>query len=154
MRWTLADLRYRLSASRWRLDAEKRIAGELYETRLSGRRWRVAMRNSDWETLNGVIPADAHFRLRSALDHFCAHGGDNLPEQLFHPVPGAQSARLEEFVAFGVHVIGRRATEDPVRTFFVTEVRRSTTKLASAEAPRAVQGDLPFHHSHSRGAER
>lgn len=135
------------------MDANERIAGELYEVRVSGRRWRIAMRNSDWDRLNTVVPADAHFRLRSALDHFCAHGGDNLPEQLFHPVPGAHSARLEEFVAFGVHVIGRRATEDPNRTFFVTEVRGAAAEPAAA-APRAVQGDLPFHHSHSRGTER
>lgn len=136
------------------MDADERIAGELYEVRLSGRRWRIAMRNSDWNKLNTAVPADAHFRLRSALDHFCAHGGDNLPEQLFHPVPGAQSARLEEFVAFGVHVIGRRATEEPIRTFFVTEVRGAAAEPAAAAAPRTVQGDLPFHHSHSRGAER
>lgn len=136
------------------MDADERIAGELYEVRVSGRRWRIAMRNSDWDRLNTAVPADAHFRLRSALDHFCAHGGDNLPEQLFHPVPGAQSARLEEFVAFGVHVIGRRATEDPIRTFFVTEVRGAVAEPAAAPAPRAVQGDLPFHHSHSRGAEQ
>ena len=136
------------------MDADERIAGELYEVRLSGRRWRIAMRNSDWDKLNAAVPADAHFRLRSALDHFCAHGGDNLPDQLFHPVPGAQSARLEEFVAFGVHVIGRRATEDPIRTFFVTEVRCAAAEPAAAAAPRAVQGDLPFHHSHSRGAEQ
>ena len=136
------------------MDAEERIAGELYEVRLSGRRWRIAMRKSDWDHLNTASPADAHFRLRSALDHFCAHGGDNLPEQLFHPLPGAQSARLEEFVAFGVHVIGRRATEDPIRTFFVTEVRSSASEPAPAAAPQAVQGDLPFHHAHSRGAER
>lgn len=136
------------------MDADERIAGELYEVRLSGRRWRIAMRNSDWDKLNAEVPADAHFRLRSALDHFCAHGGDNLPEQLFHLVPGAQSARLEEFVAFGVHVIGRRATEDPIRTFFVTEVRCPAAEPAAAAASRAVQGDLPFHHSHSRGVER
>ena len=136
------------------MDAEERIDGELYEVRLSGRRWRIAMRKSDWDHLNTAIPADAHFRLRSALDHFCAHGGDNLPEQLFHPLPGAQSARLEEFVAFGVHVIGRRATEEPIRTFFVTEVRSSASEPAPAAAPQAVQGDLPFHHAHSRGAER
>lgn len=136
------------------MDADERIAGELYEVRLSGRRWRIAVRNSDWDKLNTAVPADAHFRLRSALDHFCAHGGDNLPEQLFHPVPGAQSARLEEFVAFGVHVIGRRATEDPIRTFFVTEVHGAAAEPAAVAAPRAVQGDLPFHYSQSRGAKR
>ncbi|WP_458732947.1 hypothetical protein [Sphingobium xenophagum] len=136
------------------MEANDRIFAELHEVRLSGRRWRIAMRQSDWERINSDIPADAHFRLRSALEHFCAHGGDNLPEQLFHPVPGAQSTRMEEFVAFGVHVVGRRATEEPVRTFFVTEVHSAAAEAAPAATPRAVQADLPFHRTHSRGAER
>lgn len=135
------------------MDAGERIAGELYEVRVSGRRWRVAVRQSDWDQLNTAVPADAHFRLRSALDHFCAHGSDNLPEQLFHAIPEAQSTRLEEFVAFGVRVIGRRATEDPIRTFFVTEVRCLAADAIPAVTP-AAQGDLPLRPTHSRGAER
>jgi len=136
------------------LGTDQQIAAELHEVRLSGRRWRVAMRKSDWGKFSSGISLDAHLRLRSALELFCAQGGENLPEQLFHPVPGAQSTRLEEFVAFGVHVVGRRVAEEPVQTFFVTEIHGEAAEANPAKKAHAVQADLPFGHTYLRGVEQ
>ena len=86
------------------------------------------MRACDWEAFESGIPRSAHFRLRAAFKRFCA-GCDNLPEQLFRRCPKDSHGRLEEFVADGVHVIGRRGTDDTVQTFFVIEMR------VTADAP-------------------
>lgn len=125
------------------MDANVGTVAELHEVRISGRQWCIAMRGADWARFCSDIPEDAHFRLQSAFNLFCEQGGDNLPEQLFHRVAGDPGARLEEFVAFGVHVIGRRATEDPLRTFYVTEMRWSGA-VPQVERPLPVQQVLPL----------
>jgi hypothetical protein len=112
---------------------------------VSGTHWRIAIRAADWNAFNGQIPKDAHHRLRAAFDIFCSGDGDDLPEQTFHRVAGCQFGRLEEFVAFGVRVVGRRATDEMIQTFFVTEIRWALpAALPAASLPQPVQATLPL----------
>lgn len=122
------------------MDASEGHVGELYEIRFSGSRWRIAMRAAEYQLFCSGISADAHLRLRSAFQLFCQQGSDPLPAPLFRKLPGAE--RCEAFVAFGVQVIGRRATEDPLKTFYVTEMR-CPTDVALVETALAA-GQLPL----------
>ena len=59
--------------------------------------------------------------------------------------------RLEEFVADGVHVIGRRGTDETIQTFFVIELR--ITVDAPMLVPAPAQATLPLIQP-QRGTER
>lgn len=114
------------------------------EVRFEGTRRRIAIRSSDWHALQSQISRSAHHRLFSAFKRFCA-GCDNLPEQLFRRCNGSAYDRLEEFVADGVRVIGRRGTDDKFQTFFVTEVLIASEVMPLAIAPVAPrQAVLPL----------
>ena len=125
------------------MDSTERAAAELQAVRFEGARRRVAMRACDWEAFESGIPRSAHFRLRAAFKRFCA-GCDNLPEQLFRRCPKDSHGRLEEFVADGVHVIGRRGTDDTVQTFFVIEMRVTADAPPLAIVPAPAQAALPL----------
>jgi hypothetical protein len=136
------------------LDSTERAAAELPAVRYEGARRQVAMRASDWETFESRIPRSAHFRLRAAFKRFCA-GCDNMPEQLFHRRPRDGHGRLEEFVADGVHVIGRRGTDEAIQTFFVIELRVTADAPPLAVVPVPAQSVLPLPvNQPQRGTER
>lgn len=132
------------------MDSTERAAAELPEVRFEGARGRVAMRASDWETFESHIPHSAHHRIRAAFKRFCL-GCDNMPEQVFHRCPWDPHGRLEEFVADGVHVIGRRGTDETIQTFFVIELRINVDAPALVPAP--AQATLPLIQP-QRGTER
>jgi hypothetical protein len=135
------------------LGSTRRIA-EHAEVRIEGTRRRVAMRPSDWELFCSQVPVPARLRIVAAFKRFCS-GCENLPEQVFRRVQSDPHARLEEFIASGIQVIGRRGTDENLQTFFVTEVRIATgvSKVSEAEAPR--QGRLPLEDaSRQKGYEQ
>jgi len=94
------------------------------------------MRPAHWAALHSKIPVEIHCRLLAAFKRFCA-GCDNLPEQVFRRVASDPYGRLEEFVADGVQVIGRRGTDDKLQTFFTTEVR------ITADVPTVIEPEAP-----------
>lgn len=118
------------------MDSTNRAAAEHAEVRVEGTRRRIAMRRSDWDILHSNIPVATHCRLLAAFKRFCA-GCDNLPEQVFRRVASDRHGRLEEFVADGVQVIGRRGTDDELQTFFTTDVR------IAADVPMVVEPEAP-----------
>lgn len=118
-------------------------AGALREVRLRGAAGRVAMSDVDWRAFREDMPRAAHARLHAALRTFCRVGADHLAEQLFHAVAGVDGGRAEEFVARGARVVGRRATDGSVTTFFVTEVRWEPV-AGAARPPRPAQHVLPL----------
>ncbi|WP_395612215.1 hypothetical protein [Allosphingosinicella sp.] len=112
------------------------------------------MRDSDWNTFESQIPRATHFRLRAAFKRFCA-GCDDLPDQLFHRCPQDGHGRLEEFVADGVRVIGRRGTDETIQTFFVIEFRVAADAPPLAVVPAPAQAMLPLPiNQPQRGTER
>lgn len=112
------------------------------------------MRDSEWDAFESQIPCSAHVRLLAAFKRFCA-GCDNLPEQLFHRCPWDGHGRLEEFVADGVHVIGRRGTDETIQTFFVIELRVTAEAPPLAVGPAPAQAVLPLLvNQPQRGTER
>lgn len=137
------------------MDSTDRATSELPEVRVTGTHRRVAMRASDWEALHTQIPRSTFFRLHAALKRFCG-GCDNMSEQVFRRCPGSGFGRLEEFVADGVQVIGRRGNDDQIQTFFTTEVRISpaVTQLVQ-DQPASRQQLLPLElGSQMKGTER
>ena len=101
------------------------------------------MRPSDWQRLYDSIPRQAFTRLMGLFRRFC-DGCDHLPEQAFRRVPDDPHGRLEEFVATGARVIGRRGTDDRRQTFFVTEVSISAAMLPVREPGASRQAMLPL----------
>lgn len=68
-----------------------------------------------------------------------------MPDQVFRRCAGSGFERLEEFVADGVRVIGRRGNDDTGQTFFTTEVRIDVAVERPAKKPAAPrQTSLPF----------
>jgi hypothetical protein len=130
----------------------ERSTAEHVEVRVAGVRRRVAMRADDWTQLLSAIPVATFARLRGSFQRFC-DGCNHLPETAFRRVEDDPHGRLEEFVAKGVRVIGRRGTDEVSQTFFVTQVRIDDLGLlAEAEAPR--QAMLPLGTVLSKGSER
>ena len=125
------------------METTNRATAEHTEVRVEGALRRIAMRSSDWAALHSQIPIAAHCRLLAAFRRFCA-GSDNLPEQVFRRVSSDPHGRLEEFVAEGVQVIGRRGTDEQFQTFFTTEVRIATTVPTAIEPEVPRQATLPL----------
>ena len=130
----------------------ERSTAEHVEVRVAGVRRRVAMRADDWTQLLSAIPVTTFARLRGSFQRFC-DGCSHFPEAAFRRVEDDPHGRLEEFVAEGVRVIGRRGTDEVPQTFFVTQVRiNNSGSLAEAEAPR--QAMLPLDTVFIEGSER
>jgi len=137
------------------VDSADRTPSEHMEVRFEGVHRRIAIRASDWETLRTKIQRSAHLRLVAAFKRFCA-GCDNMPEQAFRRCEGGGFGRLEEFVADGVLVIGRRGTDDRFQTFYTTEVRVSSEVALLVQQPEAPrQSLLPLENGiQQKGTER
>lgn len=125
------------------MDSTERAAAELQAVRFEGARRRVAMRAWDWEAFESRIPRSAHHRLRAAFKRFC-RGCDNMPATVFRRCPWDSHGRLEEFVADGVQVIGRRGTDETIQTFFVIELRVAADVPLPAIEPAPAQAALPL----------
>lgn len=124
------------------MDPAGRTASEHLAMRFEGARRRIAMRESDWQALQTQISLAVFLRLRAAFRRFC-EGCDNLPTQVFCRVDGDPHGRLEQFIADGVQVIGRRGTDETLQTFFTTEVRIAA-RLPLVEPAAPSQAMLPL----------
>lgn len=126
------------------MGATASVAGGLREVRLKGAAGRIAMSDADWLAFDRDMPRAARVRLLAALRTFCRIGADHLAEQLFHGVAGAAGGRDEEFVARGGRVVGRRATDGSIDTFFVTAIRWELGMGQATTPPRPTQHVLPL----------
>lgn len=126
------------------MDPFNRAMCELPEVRFEGTHRRVAMRSSDWEAIRTQIPRSSYVRLTSAFRRFC-RGCNHMPDQVFRRCAGSGFDRLEEFVADGVRVIGRRGNDEAGQTFFTIQVLIDVAVDRSAEKPASPQqAALPF----------
>lgn len=135
------------------MDAAERSAAEHAEVCVEGPRRCIAMRPSDWQRLRQEIPLSVFARLVGLFRRFC-DGCNHLPEQAFRRVADDRHGRLEEFSAADVQVIGRRGTDDPRQTFFVTEVRISDVTLPVNQPEASRQAVLPLEIAVQKERER
>lgn len=99
-----------------------RTQAELAATRITGRRWNVAMRNTEWDLFGTDACAEARPRLLAALECFCDNGERTLPGSCFQWLTRSsrdhQTARQGSFQANGVALRGHASQ----RVFFVTSI--------------------------------
>ncbi len=137
----------------------KRSASEMPLVRVKGRRWSVAMCDTDWDKFLNLDPI-VYARFIAVFDCFCRQGDANLPSRIFGwlaPVESAPGARPGKFEARGVMVSGHAAPSDQRNIFFVTaitvdppgEISRSRRKSPADMR----QGTLPFTSSSRKGQD-
>lgn len=117
-----------------------RNVAEMPLARIDGRRWAVAMCETEWVLFVQGIAAPARNRLRAILEHFCQHGEDDLPRGCFRwlssstQIPGA--AVLGTFEAHGVVLRGRAARIDERAMFYVTAIDVDPSPEPSGQRPK------------------
>lgn len=132
-----------------------RVVAEMPLARINGRRWAVAMCETEWtQFVEGICPA-ARNRLRAILEHFCDNGDENLPRGCFRWLPPTVAhsgvTTIGAFEARGVVLRGRAAQVDGRPVFFVQTIdvdppsEPNTTKRRSSR-PQVDrrQEQLPF----------
>lgn len=134
---------------------EQRAAAEMSLARIIGRRWGVAMCETEWTKFSDGICLDAKVRLLAFFDHFCDHGEVNLPRGAFRWLSSAEeapgTARQGAFEARGVVVRGRAAPAGKQRMFFVTSIDldppapAGPPKKQRGHAQDACQARLPLN---------
>lgn len=99
-----------------------RTQAALATTRITGRRWDIAMRNAEWDLFTSEACAEARGRLLAALETFCDDGDRKLPGSCFRwlsrSLRANQAARQGSFQAHGVALRGHASD----RVFFVTAI--------------------------------
>lgn len=127
-------------------------------TRVTGRRWSVAMRDAEWNEVVGIACPTARARLIVMLEHFCDHGERDLPANCFNwQSRGAQkpgTARQGAFEARGVVLRGHASD----RVFFATSVEVDPAAPAAPRRGRRGQdddrqGQLPLARITPQGEE-
>ena len=110
-------------------------------TRVTGRRWSIAMRDAEWDLFGSDACAAARDRLLVVLESFCDHGDRKLPGSCFRWLTrssrGRETARHGSFQAYGVALRGH-ATD---RVFFVTSIEIDPAPPLPARRTRRGEPD-------------
>lgn len=102
---------------------DMRTEAGLATTRITGRRWDIAMRDAQWDLFASDVCTEARVRLLAALESFCDNGDRKLPGSCFRWLSRSardapQAARHGSFQAHGVALRGHASD----RVFFVTAI--------------------------------
>ena len=127
---------------------KKRCATEMSLARTTGRRWGVAMCETEWKKFSCSICVDARYRLLALLLHFCDHGEIGLGGHNFGwlaPASDAPGARQAKFEACGVVILGHSAPAGPNNMFFVTSIEEDPP-APLAERRRGSGADVRQGH--------